>query len=68
MGMPKTKAECDKQIAYLEGDVEGWKAKLADVKSRKNAGWQTVAGHYQDMIAKKKAEIAKLKAHRKSLK
>ena len=68
MGMPKTKADCDEQIARLEGDVEGWKSKLADVKNRKDAGWKTAAGHYQDMIAKKKAEIAKLKAHKKTLK
>lgn len=65
MGMPKTKADCDKAIARTEGEIAQFKAKLAEAKRGKN-GYNT--GSLESIIADKKAFIAKLKAHKKTLK
>lgn len=65
MGMPKTKAECDKAIARAEGEIARTKALLAEAKRGKN-GYNT--GSLENIIAEKKAFIAELKAHRKTLK
>ena len=36
MGMPKTKADCDKAIARAEGEIARTKALLAEAKRGKN--------------------------------
>lgn len=64
-GTPKTKADCDKEIARLEGSIARTKALLSEAKRGKN-GYNP--GSLEMSIANMKAEIAKLKAHRKSLK
>ena len=65
MGMPKTKADCEKAIARAESDIARIKALLAEAKRGKN-GYNT--GTLENQIAEKKAYIAELKAHKKTLK
>lgn len=65
MGMPKTRADCDKAIARAEGEIARLKAKLAEATRGKN-GYNT--GSLESGIAEKKAFIAELKAHKKTLK
>ena len=51
MGMPKTKADCDKAIARAESDIARIKALLAEAKRGKN-GYNT--GTLENQIAEKK--------------
>lgn len=70
MGMPSTKAGCDAEIARLKGKIEKLKAELERAKERHGGQFNTKAlqGQLRDQIASCKAEIAKLQAHKKSLK
>ena len=64
----RTKADIDREIARLQGDVERLKASYALAKARKGkiSGVNTNPEQYPPMIAQKKAQIANLKAERKS--
>ena len=70
MGMPKTKADCDREIARLKGRIESCKAELARAKERQGPGWNTttVQGQMRDEIASCKKKIAQLQAQKKTLK
>ncbi|MBR4452814.1 MAG: hypothetical protein IKS33_00985 [Bacteroidales bacterium] len=76
MGMPSTKAECDRKIAELEGQLERKKAELANVKrttaeSRRRGTNVSCTGAVNGLnctIASIKAEIAKVKAYKKKCK
>lgn len=70
MGMPSTKAGCEAEIASLKGRIERLKAELERAKERHGGPINTKAlqGQLRDSIASCKAEIAKLQAHKKSLK
>ena len=68
MGMPKTKAECESDIAHLKREIEGYKARIATAKVQKNPGWQNVVAQANGQIAYCKGKIAQLQAHKKSLK
>ena len=61
MGMPSTKAECDEKIAWLKGEIAKHQAAL-----KGNNGYSK--DHLRNSIADKKADIAKLQAHKKTLK
>ena len=61
MGMPSTKAECDEKIAWLKGTIAKEQALL---KGNNGYGKDSL----RMSIANKKAEIAKLQAHKKTLK
>lgn len=62
MGMPKTKADCDMEIARLKGEIAQCRAKIPAYKSNdmKNAARQRIASCQQ--------RIAYLQAHKKTLK
>lgn len=64
----RTKADIDREIASLQGDVERLKASYALAKARKGkiSGVNTNPEQYPPLIAQKKAQIANLKAERKS--
>lgn len=51
MGMPKSKAECEREIARLKRDLENCKAKIAVAKTYKNPGWKEIVAHNQGQIA-----------------
>lgn len=68
MGMPKTKADCDREIAHLKAEIERNKANIAIYKARKNSGWQNAVAQAQGNIAYCKQKIAGLQAQKKSLK
>ena len=68
MGMPKTKADCEREIAHLKGEIERNKANIAIYKAHKDAGWQNAVAQAQGNIAQCKQKIAGLQAHKKSLK
>ena len=61
MGMPSTKADCDKRIAQLKRNIAGYQAKI-----KGNNGYDK--DYMRECIAKCKAEIAELQAHKKTLK
>jgi uncharacterized small protein (DUF1192 family) len=67
-GSTKTKADIDREIASLQGDVERLKASYAVAKERQK--WKNGVNYnpqqYPPMIAEKKAKIASLKAQRKN--
>lgn len=67
-GGSRTKADIDREIARLQGEVEYLKASMADAKARQKmfSGVRTHPEQYPPMIAQKKAQIANLKAERKS--
>lgn len=67
-GGSRTKADIDREIARLQGEVEYLKARMADAKARQKmfSGVRTSPEQYPPMIAQKKAQIANLKAERKS--
>lgn len=64
----RTKADIDREIASLQGDVERLKASYALAKARKGkiSGVNTNPEQYPPLIAQRKAQIAHLKAERKS--
>lgn len=77
-----TKADCDREIARLQGDVEHLKADLVKAKAHakelkayyKNNKHANFSGSFEqgvidvsNRIAEKKARIAKLKAMKSSL-
>jgi uncharacterized small protein (DUF1192 family) len=70
MGMPSTKAGCDAEIARLKGKIEKLKAELETAKDRhsKYINTKTLQAQLRESIASCKAEIAKLQAHKKTLK
>lgn len=68
MGMPKTKAECDSEIALLKRDLENQKAGIDIAKTYKNPGWKEIVAAKKAEIARIKGKIAQLQAQRKSLK
>ena len=61
MGMPSTKAECDARIAQYKGIIADCQAKL-----KGNNGYSKDS--LRDKIANCKGEIAKLQAHKKTVK
>lgn len=64
---PKTKAECDREIARLEGQLASQKATLARMKG--NPGYGPVAiASVKESIESTKGQIAKMKALRRTLK
>lgn len=67
-GGSRTKADIDREIARLQGEVEYLKASMADAKARqgKISGVRTHPEQFPPMIAQKKAQIANLKAERKT--
>lgn len=70
MGMPKTKAECDKEIAYLKDRIEKHKEALARSKARHGNGFDTRSeqGSLKDEIENCKKRIKSLQEHKKTLK
>ncbi len=64
----RTKADIDREIASLQGDVERLKASYALAKARKGkiSGVNTNPEQYPPLIAQRKAQIASLKAERKT--
>ncbi len=65
MGMPKTKAECDKAIADKKVQIANAKATVASYKSQ---GFTQAAKTHQGWVAKYQAELAELQALKKRLK
>ena len=65
---PRTKADIDREIAELQGEVERLKAAYASAKLRqgKISNVNTNPAQYPPKIANVKAKIAKLKAERKN--
>ena len=65
---PRTKADIDREIAMLQGEVDRLKAGYVDAKERQKriSGINTNPQQYLNQIAKAKARIATLKAQRKS--
>lgn len=61
MGMPKTKADCDMEIARLKGDIAKLRAMIPMFKEKSSKDSTRVS------IAQKQAQIAKLQAHKKTL-
>lgn len=79
MGMPSTKAECLRRIqgcldtiASYQGFLAQQQAKLKSIKGADTQNFRGLYRHniaeYKNLIAQKKAEIAKLKLHMKTLK
>ena len=70
MGMPKTKADCDREIAYLKDRIEKHKEELARAKARPGNGFDTrsVQGSCKDEIERCKKKIKALQEHKKTLK
>ena len=70
MGMPKTKAECDKEIARLKDQIESKKEALARSKARHGNGFDTRSeqGSLKDEIENCKKRIKSLQEHKKTLK
>lgn len=70
MGMPKTKADCDAEIARLKKTIEEQKEVLARAKANHKPGWDTrsVQIHAKDEIEFCKRKIKQLQDHKKSLK
>ena len=62
MGMPKTKADCDMEIASLKSQIAGLRAKIPAYRSKdmKDAARRE--------IASLQGKIARLQAHKKTLK
>lgn len=68
MGLgPKTKAECDIEIANQIRRIEYLKASLAS-KTGNDSATKASKGQLRYTIAQEKGELAKLKALRKTLK
>ena len=63
MGMPSSKAACLEQIARLQGNIAQDQAGLGNINL--SPGTKQM---YKARIASNKAEIAKLRAHMKTLK
>lgn len=61
MGMPKTKADCDMEIARLKGDIAQLRARIPMFKEKSSKDSTRVS------IAQKQAQIVKLQAHKKTL-
>ena len=70
MGMPKTKADCDKEIARLKKTIEDKKKVLAQAKANHGPGWDTrsVQGSCKDEIDRCTKQIKSLQEHKKTLK
>ena len=70
MGMPKTKADCDKEIARLKDRIEQKKEVLAQAKANHRPGWDTrsVQMSCKDEIETCKKQIKSLQEHKKTLK
>lgn len=64
---PKTKADCDRKIASLEGEIATRKANLARMKGNPGYGPSAIA-MAKASIENYKGELAKLKALRRTLK
>ena len=62
MGMPKTKADCDRKIAEKRSEIAGIRAKIPAYQSKdmKDAARRRIATLQED--------IANLQAHKKTLK
>lgn len=68
MGMSKTKADIDFQIADYQRQIEFHKGVMANAKLYKHGGWQNQVAHCQSEIAMLKTKIARARAERKSAK
>lgn len=64
---PKTKADCDREIARLEGQIASQKASLARMKGNPGYGPAAIASA-KASIENSKGELAKMKALRRTLK
>lgn len=61
MGMPKTKADCDMEIARLKGEIATLRARIPTYKEKSSKDSTRVS------IAQLQGRIAKLQAHKKTL-
>lgn len=61
MGMPSTKAECEKEIALK-------KSKIASLQAQLPTSAPNYKSYLRQSIAQLKGEIAQLQAHKKTLK
>lgn len=70
MGMPKTKADCEREIAYLKDRIDKHKEALARSKARHGNGFDTRSeqGSLKDEIENCKKRIKSLQEHKKTLK
>lgn len=69
MGNPSTKAECDQLIGELQGDIERKKARIASMPNGKPGSSEACNKNQEKyQLGNLKAELAKLKAMRKTLK
>lgn len=64
---PKTKADCDRAIAGLEGQIASIKADIARMKGNPGYGPAAIAGA-KASLENRKGELAKMKALRRTLK
>lgn len=70
MGMPKTKAECDREIARLKKVIEDKTRVLAQAKANHGPGWNTTSVQMscKDEIERCKKQIKALQERKKTLK
>lgn len=70
MGMPKTKADCEREIARLKETIEEKKEALARAKANHKPGWDTRSAQMsiKDEIETCKKKIKQLQDHKKTLK
>jgi hypothetical protein len=64
---PKTKADCDREIARLEGVIASNKASIARMKGNPGFGPGAIASA-KASLENHKGELAKMKALRRTLK
>lgn len=66
---PKTKADCDERIAVLMADIERKKARIASMPNGKPGSSEACNKNQEKyQLGNLKAEVAKLKTLRKTLK
>ena len=69
LGSPKTKAACDRDIAYAEAQIAHIKANIASMPNGKPGSAEACnKGQMRHNLANAQAELARLKALRKGLK
>lgn len=69
LGSPKTKAECDRQIASVQANIAHVKATIASMPNGKPGSAEACnKGQMRHTLANHQAELARLKALRKTLK
>lgn len=69
LGSPKTKAECDSRIANVQGLIAHQKARIASMPNGKPGSAEACnKGQARHILANHQAELARLKALRKTLK